>query len=389
MAADTRSELAAQLYTDATEAVAETIARTADRVDRDASFPADSMKSLKDRRLLGAMIPVEHGGRGATLSEVGRVVEIISGACASTAMIYAMHQIQVACLVRHGATPELTDFTRRVANEQLLLASATTEAGVGGDVRTSLCAVERQGERFAIVKEASVISYGLDCDAILVTARRDAEAAASDQLIMIVERRPDSLEHRGTWDTMGFRATCSLGFLLRGEGPLGNIVPEPYADVSAQTMLPTSHTLWSHVWLGIANSSVGKAREYVREKARKEPGVTPPGALRLAETVDIWHEFRSLVHGTTRDYEERMNRRDEISGLGFAVRMNNLKLSSSRLVVDIVGRALQVCGIEGYREDSRYSLSRELRDAYGAPLMVNNDRIYANTARLLLVAKDL
>jgi len=69
--------------------------------------------------------------------------------------------------------------------------------------------------------------------------------------------------------------------------------------------------------------------------------------------------------------------------------MNNLKLSSSALVVDIVGRALHVCGIAGYREDSPYSLSRELRDAYGAALMVNNDRIYARTAQMLLIAKDL
>ena len=65
------------------------------------------------------------------------------------------------------------------------------------------------------------------------------------------------------------------------------------------------------------------------------------------------------------------------------------KWEGDTLVVDIVGRAMQVCGIAGYREDSPYSLSRELRDAYGASLMVNNDRIYARTAQMLLIAKDL
>jgi len=39
----------------------------------------------------------------------------------------------------------------------------------------------------------------------------------------------------------------------------------------------------------------------------------------------------------------------------------------------------------GYRNDSPYSLGRLLRDAQGAALMVNNDRIIANNAQLLLV----
>ena len=374
---------------EAEAAVAEAVAPSADKVDRDAIFPSDSITALKRRHLLGAMVPTELGGGGATLVEISRVIEVLAAACASTAMVYAMHQIQVACLVRHGSTPELRAFLRRVADEELLLASATTEAGIGGDVRSSLCAIERHDDRFRLTKEASVISYGLDSDAILVTARRDPEAAISDQVIVVVEREPDTLEYRGTWDTLGFRGTCSLGFLLKTEGPVYNIVPDSYADVSAQTMLPTSHVVWSHVWLGITNSAIDKARAYIREQARKTPGITPPGALRLAEAVEVWHQFRALVHGTARDYQEQLADPDALSGIGFAVRMNNLKLSSSTLVVDIVGRALHVCGIAGYREDSPYSLSRELRDAYGAALMVNNDRIYARTAQMLLIAKDL
>ena len=42
----------------------------------------------------------------------------------------------------------------------------------------------------------------------------------------------------------------------------------------------------------------------------------------------------------------------------------------------------------GYREDSPYSLGRLLRDAQGAAVMVNNDRIVANNAQMLLVHKE-
>ena len=39
----------------------------------------------------------------------------------------------------------------------------------------------------------------------------------------------------------------------------------------------------------------------------------------------------------------------------------------------------------GYSNRSPFTLGRLLRDAYGAQLMVNNDRIHANNAHLLLI----
>jgi acyl-CoA dehydrogenase len=56
-------------------------------------------------------------------------------------------------------------------------------------------------------------------------------------------------------------------------------------------------------------------------------------------------------------------------------------------VVEIVGQAMTICGMAGYRNDSAVSLTRQLRDAYGAALMVNNDRILAASAQMLLVHK--
>ena len=56
------------------------------------------------------------------------------------------------------------------------MASATTEVGVGGDLRSSLCAVEVDGDRFRLTKKAPVISYGEAADDILVTCRKSPDA---------------------------------------------------------------------------------------------------------------------------------------------------------------------------------------------------------------------
>ena len=94
---------------------------------------------------------------------------------------------------------------------------------------------------------------------------------------------------------MGFRGTCSLGYRLRAEGPVDEILSDSYGDISAETMLPVSHLLWSSVWLGIATGAVHRARHFVRSEARKKPGGTPPAAVRVAEVVALHQQFTGLV----------------------------------------------------------------------------------------------
>ena len=368
---------------------ASVVAKHAHEVDRDARFPHEAFAALREERFLGAMVPRELGGGGADIGEIAEICHALGQYCGSTAMIYAMHQIQVACIVRHGLESSFfRAYAERLANEQLLMASATTEVGVGGDVRTSICAVEETSDGFRLEKDAPVMSYAEHSDDILVTARRAPDAAPSDQVIVLVPRREATLERRGSWDTMGMRGTCSLGFKVSYAGPRQRIVPQPYAEISSQTMLPTSHVLWTSLWLGIATDAVAKARAFVRAEARKKPGTMPSGALRLAETVAAHQTLRAGVHDARRAYLEAIDDREELTSMGFAIRMNNLKVGASQQAVDVVNRALGVCGIFGYKNDTKFSLGRNLRDAYGAAIMVANDRILAGNASMLLVHKD-
>ena len=79
---------------------------------------------------------------------------------------------------------------------------------------------------------------------------------------------------------------------------------------------------------------------------------------------------------------------EELSSMGWALRLNNLKISCSEAAPQIVHRALQIVGILGYKNDSPFSLGRQYRDALSASLMISNDRIFAKNASMLLVFKD-
>ncbi len=361
----------------------------ADAVDREARFPAEALAALRDDRMLGAFVPKELGGRGVAIRDLASVCETLGRFCASTGMIYAMHQIEVACLVRHGlSVPFFRDYLARVAREERLIASATSEIGVGGDLRRSVCAVEREGSRVRISKQAPVISYGEEADDVLLTARRAPDAAQADQILLLVLKEDTRLSRTGGWDTLGMRGTRSLGFALEATAGADQILPVPFADIASQTMLPVSHVLWTSLWLGLASDAVARARAFVRVEARRTPGTVPPGALRLAETVAELGAMRATVHGGLADYEEHMDDGDALAGLGFTIRMNNLKTTASRMAPEIVARALAVCGVSGYRCDSPYAVGRHLRDAHGAALMISNDRVLLANANMLLVHKD-
>ena len=360
----------------------------ADDVDKAGRFPVEAVNAMKAERLLGIQIPAALGGEGATIAEIAEVCVILGQACAASAMVFAMHHIKVSSLVEHGADSEWhADFMRELAGRQLLVASATTEGGIGGSLRTSICSIETEAETCRLTKDATVISYGAHADAIMITSRANADAPAGDQVMTVFRKGQYSLDRTHVWDTLGMRGTCSDGFLFIGEAPKAQIFPKPFADIAAQSMLASSHILWSAVWYGIAADAAVRAQAFVRAAARKAKGAIPPGASRLAEITMLLQGLKSNINAGLRTYSDAKSDPDQLSSMAFAIAMNNLKIGSSETILAIINQAMIVCGIMGYKNGTPYSLGRHLRDAHSAQLMISNDRILANTATMLVMQK--
>jgi len=376
-----------------THAIAQEVAALhASDVDARARFPQESIDALKQAKLMSAGVPKELGGAGANLQELTAMCFTLGQACGSSAMVLAMHLIQVACVVRHGQKNKYFDnYLREIVEKQLLLGSITSEVGVWGDTRSSICAVSCKDGRFTLDKDATVASYAVQADDILVTCRRNAEAAPSDQVLVLVRKTDRTLTQTTTWDTLGMRGTCSPGFKLASSGPEEQILPSPYADASAQTMVSYSHILWSGLWLGIAFDAVSRASAFVRAEARKTPGTVPVKATHLARLSVKLQSMRNDVQALSTEFDRITalpNGMEELLTIGWALRMNNLKVAASEAVQEIVHDALQIIGINAYKNDSKVSVGRHYRDALSASLMISNDRIFSKTASLLLVYKD-
>jgi acyl-CoA dehydrogenase len=342
--------------------------------------------------VLGALVPTELGGPGLTVSEVAEAVSTLASHCGSSGLILAMHSIQVACLVRHAPPETLDLIVPGLLSGDLLLANAASEIGLYGERRSSICALEQTPTGFRLEKRGSTISYGEYADGILATARRTPESPPNEQVFAICMRPNMTLEPLGDWDTLGMRGTCSRAGLLKAD-LVPELVLEDYADIFVRTSLSASAVLLGSVWLGLAEGAARKAHDIVRKKGRKLVAAgplteAPLSAVRLAELGVYLHQLRCVVAAGAA-YNERAQELDELNELSFSSHMDNLKISSSTLVLEVVQRAMQICGMGGYQNATETSLGRIARDAAAAPLMVSNDRTLDAMARALLVRKEL
>ncbi|MBR0966446.1 acyl-CoA/acyl-ACP dehydrogenase [Bradyrhizobium diazoefficiens] len=362
-------------------------AADANAVDREARFPHKAFDAAREQKLLGVMIPVEFGGFGASIHDVTDICYTLGRACASTAMVYAMHQTKVACIVRHGhGVPWMETMMRRVARDQWLLASSTTEGQNGGNIRASAAAVDVAGDTVSLVRDATVISYGAEADGLVTIARRATDAAASDQVLLALAKDDYSLKRTQGWETLGMRGTCSTGFELKVDCAADRVFPESYDRIHAQTMTPFAHLCWSSAWAGIAAASVERAQAFIRKAARSSGGQMPPAAAHFTAARMSLSKLRALISANLDAFARVEHDERALSSLDFQSSITLLKVQASELAVETVMHAMRTAGLSGYRNDGEFTMGRHLRDVLSSPIMINNDRILANAATSTLMS---
>jgi len=383
-----------QAFLDAVRHVADEFAApSADEVDRDARFPTEAIEALRDEHALSAFVPTRLGGAGVGFETIAAACYELGRRCGASAMVFAMHQIQVATIARHLEEADwFEEYLAALATEQRLIASVTSEVGTGGDMGRSIAAITPAGGRTCTFeKQAPTVSYGSYADDLFVTLRRAPQAEPGDQVLALARKEQITLEQTGSWDPLGMRGTCSPGYVVRATLEPEQILPTPFSRAMAESMVPVSHILWSHLWLGIATDAFDRARAFVRAAAKKGTGEPPPTALRLSHVMSELSLLRAEVGSALTEFVEASEEpgRERLSTMSCALRFNNLKIAASEQAPRVCQGALGVCGIVGFKNDTPFSVGRHLRDTMSACLMIANERIHQTNASLLLIAKDV
>ncbi|RAK52391.1 acyl-CoA dehydrogenase family protein [Phenylobacterium deserti] len=350
------------------------------------AFSDAVLAQLRTDRLLWAPAPAALGGLGASMLETARIAANVGRLSGSAGLTYAMHMSQVLTLLRHGTTPFLQDVTARLAGEQRLVASGTSEKGIGGDVLTSICTIEEEASGDLLVtKQSPNISYMDHAGAVLVTAMRVLPDGRKSQVLIAAETARMELRPGPDVGFIGMRGILNRPYGFDARFEEGAIFPEGYPIIARETMTPSVHILWAALWSGIAKRALDTTKRYLG-KELKDGEEAALARIELSRLVDKHHTMLALIRDSIADWSaaEAERASGAAGGLGLerTARVKRLKIVCSELLQEICHGALGLIGLRAYAERGPYSLSEPLRDAMSARVMISNFRLTDANAKI-------
>jgi alkylation response protein AidB-like acyl-CoA dehydrogenase len=236
------------------------LAANAERHDREGSWVADSFEHVKGRGLLSIAVPVELGGRGATLRQVAMVQRELAKHCASTALASAMHQhVTTFTAWRYRRDlPGAEATLRRVAGEGIVLVST------GGADWTSPngTAVKVEGG-YQVTGHKTFASQSPAGTVMSTMFTYDDPERGPRVLNMAVPMGDPNVTVLDTWDTLGMRGTASNDVIVDGAFvPAERVLadrPHGVMDPPLQVIATIGFGVISGVYLGIAEGAFGHA----------------------------------------------------------------------------------------------------------------------------------
>lgn len=365
--------------------VVSVLAEHAARHDADASFPVESLEALREHHLMSLMVPAQFGGGGGSLETYVEVVQELAAGCLSTAQIYAMHVSHLDAIVRFGSAELKADVLRRVSADELYIASATTERGASLFSAHAPLVADRDGLVFE--RTAPVVTGGVHADGFLISVRASEASPEHEVSLVYVDRGDVEVEFLGEWDTLGMRATESVGMVFKGRTSERSVVGGHgrFAEVARESMIPASHLGWSASWLGAARGAFG---ELVRSLSKSAAAVD--GSELLHERLARIRLDLELVSAyLTRVREEIEQARQENRSLAqprIQLQVNALKICASDLTFRAVDHMVQLAGLRlGYMRQSPIALERHFRDLRSASLNHANDGLRVGVGAMCLL----
>ncbi|MEV0704766.1 acyl-CoA dehydrogenase family protein [Saccharopolyspora sp. NPDC050389] len=376
------------------DALADEVAAVAENhvadADRDAVFPVAALEELRRTRLLGLMVPVEHGGLGGSVADVLKIGIRLGRVDMSLAMVFTMHCQQVAAVVRHAAEPLRSELLARLGSGAEYLASVTTEIGTGGHLLSAESALRSDGEQLAVDRFAPIVTGGAHADGFLITMR--AVAADSPNQVSLVYAHRDQLvtSASGDWQPMGMRASQSIALQLTGTVPAHQIVGVPggFAEISSSIFAPMAHLGWSAAWLGTAAGALSRVLHMLRSPAgRKRFDVK---SELLLSRISKARQRLDTVHALLWRAEEMVRTASDLSSPRNQLLLNALKITAAEQCHDAVDDLVSAVGLRhGYLKDSPTRLELALRDLRSAALNYSNDRLHLADGRLALMDAEV
>ena len=156
-------------------------------------YPEEFVAALTDAGFLGALVPEEYGGGGATVTEASVILEEISASGGNPSACHAQMYI-MGTLLRHGSDEQKLRYLPSIADGSLRLqAFGVTEPGAGSETSRIRTRAERVAEGWRINGQKIWTSRALYSDLMILLARttpyEDVEKKTDGLSVFIFDMR--------------------------------------------------------------------------------------------------------------------------------------------------------------------------------------------------------
>ncbi len=304
----------------------ERFAARAAHSDREASFPFENFRDLRDAGLLGICVPKAHGGLGADFASYVMVAAELGRHCGSTALSFNMH---VSSTMWAGFIADALDMGpaqradhercraihfARVVGEGKVYSQPFSEGGAAaaGKAPWGTTAVKVDGGyRIKGKKIFASLSGAADYYGVLCTLEDPANqphggGTLRDSLYLAVPADAPGVTVSGDWDPLGMRGTVSRTLLLDDvRVPVeARLMPEGLYFQAAQRY-PYMFATLSPTYMGIAQAAYDFTVTYLRGEMPNTPPVKrrmyPTKQIAVAEMRIKLEQTRSLFLQTARE----------------------------------------------------------------------------------------
>jgi alkylation response protein AidB-like acyl-CoA dehydrogenase len=342
------------------ELAREKIAPAAADVDRAGRFPADNLEALADTGALGLLVPTEHGGAGAGLSELAAACEAIGSACASTGMTFLMHAVTSAT-VAAGGGERAGELLARMATGEAVGTLAFSERGTGAHFYAPELRAQRRDGQLVISGRKSFVTSGGHADVMLVLVQSDAEGLDC----YAVQRDAGGVRAEGVWEGLGMRGNSSVAVAFE------DVAVDDGARIGASgeaaglvfgVVAPTFLAGLAGVNVGIAQAAVDAAVAHAASRTYADGA-----SLAEVQAIQLALADMDLATRSARALLREAAALGDAGDEGALVALMEAKVSCTDTGPRVTQQALEVCGGQGYTP--ALPIERHVRDARAGAVM--------------------